>query len=203
MFGEDLVVKEIFKNKKNGFYVDVGCYHPIEGNNTHLLFKKGWTGVNIDLNQTSIELFNIARKNEKNLNIAISNKSQKIKFYYRKKINMLNTINKKFAKNSFKKGFKIGYVQSETLNSILGKSKIKNKKIDFLNLDIEGNDINALKSLNFRKYNPKLICVEIHNNDSSNNLTNYIKKNSIFKFLKKRGYKRIWKNEFSFIFNRK
>ena len=121
MFGEDLVVKEIFKNKKNGFYVDVGCYHPIEGNNTHLLFKKGWTGVNIDLNQTSIELFNIARKNEKNLNIAISNKSQKIKFYYRKKINMLNTINKKFAKNSFKKGFKIGYVQSETLNSILGK----------------------------------------------------------------------------------
>ena len=203
MFGEDLVVKEIFKNKKNGFYVDVGCYHPIEGNNTHLLFKKGWTGVNIDLNQTSIELFNIARKNEKNLNIAISNKSQKIKFYYRKKINMLNTINKKFAKNSFKKGFKIGYVQSETLNSILGKSKIKNKKIDFLNLDIEGNEINALKSLNFRKYNPKLICVEIHNNDSSNNLKNYIKKNSIFKFLKKRGYKRIWKNEFSFIFNRK
>ena len=75
MFGEDLVVKEIFKNKKNGFYVDVGCYHPIEGNNTHLLFKKGWTGVNIDLNKTSIELFNRARKNEKNLNIAISNKS--------------------------------------------------------------------------------------------------------------------------------
>ena len=203
MFGEDLVVKEIFKNKKNGFYVDVGCYHPIEGNNTHLLFKKGWKGVNIDLNKTSIELFNRARKNEKNLNIAISNKSQKIKFYYRKKINMLNTINKKFAKNSFKKGFKIGYIQSETLNSILNKSKIKNKKIDFLNLDIEGNEINALKSLNFRKYNPKLICVEIHNNDSSNNLKNYIKKNSIFKFLKKRGYKRIWKNEFSFIFNRK
>ena len=203
MFGEDLVVQEIFKNKKKGYYVDVGCYHPIDGNNTYLLYKKGWTGINIDLNQTSIELFNIARKNEKNLNIAISNKSQKIKFYYRKKINMLNTINKKFAKNSFKKGFKIGYVQSETLNSILGKSKIKNKKIDFLNLDIEGNEINALKSLNFRKYNPKLICVEIHNNDSSNNLKNYIKKNSIFKFLKKRGYKRIWKNEFSFIFNRK
>jgi len=203
MFGEDLVVKKIFKNKKKGYYVDVGCYHPIDGNNTYLLYKKGWTGINIDLNQTSIELFNIARNNEKNLNIAISNKSQKIKFYYRKKINMLNTINKKFAKNSFKKGFKIGYVQSETLNSILSKSKIKNKKIDFLNLDIEGNEINALKSLNFRKYNPKLICVEIHNNDSSNNLKNYIKKNSIFKFLKKRGYKRIWKNEFSFIFNRK
>ena len=86
MFGEDLIIKKIFKNKKNGFYVDVGCYHPIDGNNTYLLYKKGWTGINIDLNQTSIELFNIARNNEKNFNVAISNKSQKIKYYYRKKL---------------------------------------------------------------------------------------------------------------------
>ena len=203
MFGEDLVVKKIFKNKKNGYYVDVGCYHPIDGNNTYLLYKKGWTGINIDLNQTSIELFNIARNNEKNLNVAISNKSQKIKFYYRKKINMLNTINKQFAKSSFKKGFKIGYIQSETLNIILNKSKLKNKKIDFLNLDIEGNEINALKSLNFRKYSPKLICVEIHNNTSGRNSKDYLKKKPIYNFLRNKGYKHIWKNEYSFIFKRK
>ena len=148
------------------------------------MYKKGWTGINIDLNQTSIELFNIARNNEKNFNVAISNKSQKIKYYYRKKINMLNTINKQFAKSSFKKGFKIGYVQSETLNIILNKSKLKNKKIDFLNLDIEGNEINALKSLNFRKYSPKLICIEIHNNTSGRNSKDYIKKNRYISFLK-------------------
>lgn len=203
MFGEDLVIKEIFKNKKKGFYVDVGCYHPIEGNNTYLLFRKGWTGINIDLNETSIELFNRARKNERNLNVAISNKSQKIKLYYRKKINMLNTINKNYAKSSFKKGFKVGYIQSETLNSILIKSKLKNKKIDFLNLDIEGNEINALKSLNFKKYNPRVICVEIHNNTSGRNFKNNVKKDLIYKFLENKGYKHIWKNEFSYIFKRK
>ena len=202
MLGEDLFVKKFFKNKKKGFYIDVGCYHPIDGNNTYLLYKKGWEGINIDLNKTSIDLFKRARKNDNNLNVAISNNSKKIKFYYRKKINMLNTINKKFAKNSFKKGFKTGSIQSQTLNSILNKSKFKNKKIDFLNLDIEGNEINALESFDLKKYSPKLICIEIHNT-SGRNTKNFLKNDPIYKFLCKKKYKYIWKNEFSYIFKRK
>ncbi len=45
-FGEDLILEKFLK-KKIGFYVDVGCYHPYDGNNTYLLHKKGWTGINI------------------------------------------------------------------------------------------------------------------------------------------------------------
>ena len=115
---------------------------------------------------------------------------------------MLNTINKKFANSSFRKGFKTSFVQADTLNSVLGKSKLKNKKIDFLNLDIEGNEINALKSLNFKKYSPKLICVEIHNYSSSASKINTLKSNPIYSFLKRKGYRKVWNNEFSFIFRR-
>ena len=203
MLGEDLVVNNFFKNKTNGTYVDVGCYHPIDGNNTHLLFKNGWNGINIDLNKISIDLFNIARKNDENFRVAVSNKSKKIKFYYRKKINMLNTINKNFANNSFKKGYSIDYIQARTLSSILKESKLKNKKIDFLNIDIEGNEINALKTLDFKIYRPKLICVEIHNFTSNRLKKGNFKDHSIYKFLKQKGYKHIWKNEFSFIFKGK
>ena len=203
MLGEDLVVKNFFKKKTNGTYVDVGCYHPIDGNNTHLLFKNGWNGINIDLNKISIDLFNIARKNDENFRVAVSNKSKKIKFYYRKKINMLNTINKKFANNSFKKGYSIDYIQARTLSSILKESKLKNKKIDFLNIDIEGNEINALKTLDFKIYRPKLICVEIHNFTVNRVNKGNFKDHSIYKFLKQKGYKHIWKNEFSFVFKGK
>ena len=203
MLGEDLVVNNFFKNKTNGTYVDVGCYHPIDGNNTHLLFRNGWNGINIDLNKISIDLFNIARKNDENFRVAVSNKSKKIKFYYRKKINMLNTINKKFANNSFKKGYRIDYIQARTLSSILKESKLRNKKIDFLNIDIEGNEINALKTLDFKIYRPKLICVEIHNFNSNRLKKGNFKDHMIYKFLKKKGYKHIWKNEFSFIFKDK
>jgi len=203
MLGEDLVVSNFFKNKNNGNYVDVGCYHPIDGNNTYLLSKNGWKGVNIDLNKISIDLFNRARKKDENFRVAVSNKSKKIKFYYRKKINMLNTINKKFANNSFKKGYYIDYIQARTLSSILKESKLKNKKIDFLNIDIEGNEINALKTLDFKIYRPKLICVEIHNFTSNRLKKGNFKNHSIYKFLKQKGYKHFWKNEFSFIFKRK
>ena len=203
MFGEDIFIEKFFKKRPKGFYVDVGCYHPLDGNNTYLLYKKGWHGMNIDLNETSIDLFNKARKNDVNIRIAVSNKFKKIKFFYRKKINMLNTINKKFASSSFRKGFKTSYVQADTLNSVLGKSKYKNKKIEFLNLDIEGNEINALKSLNFKKYSPKLICVEIHNYSSSSSKSVNLKSNPIYKFLLKKGYSQVWKKEFSFIFRRK
>ena len=203
MLGEDVFVEKFFKKKSKGVYVDVGCYHPLDGNNTYLLYKKGWHGINIDLNETSIDLFNKARKNDVNLRIAVSNKNEKIKFFYRKKINMLNTINKKFANSNFKKGFKTSYIQADTLNSVLGKSKYKNKKIDFLNLDIEGNEINALKSLNFKKYSPTLICVEIHNYPLSSSKSGDLKSNPVYKFLLKKGYIQVWKKEFSFIFKRK
>ena len=203
MFGEDLIVKDFFKKKKKGFYVDVGCYHPLEGSNTYLLYKKGWHGINLDISTLSIELFNVARKEDLNVNVAVSNKSKKVKIYFRKKINMLNTINKKFAKSIFKKGFQTKSINSNTLNSILKNSKFKNKRIDFLNLDIEGNELNALKSIDLKKYQPKLICVEIHNFGMIHkNYDDYYTRNPVYKFLNNRGYKILWKNEFSFIFRK-
>ena len=203
MFGEDLKIKNFFKNKKKGFYVDIGCYHPLDGNNTYLLYKKGWSGVNVDINKTSIELFKIARKKDFNFNIAISDKSKKVRVFFRKKINMLNTIVKKNAITNFQKGFSSAYIKSISLNSILKSLNLKNEKIDFLNLDVEGNELNVLKSFNFKKYRPELICVEIHNQKLTKKIKDYYKKTRLYKLLIKQSYKLIWKKEFSFIFKLK
>ena len=55
-WGEDLFIEDYFKNKNKGTYLDIGCFHPFMYSNTCLLHKKGWSGVNIDINQTSIEI---------------------------------------------------------------------------------------------------------------------------------------------------
>ena len=73
-FGEDLFVKDFFENDNKGYYVDVGSYHPFFWNNTYLLYKKNWNGINIDANPLSTELFNIARKDDYNFNLAVTNK---------------------------------------------------------------------------------------------------------------------------------
>tara|TARA_B100001996_G_C18499994_1_gene531153 strand:+ start:338 stop:547 length:210 start_codon:yes stop_codon:yes gene_type:complete len=67
-----------------------------------------------------------------------------------------------------------------------------------LNIDTEGNDFEILKSLDFIKYKPKLICVELI--DHFNPAKKLIKKNKIYKFLIKKKYKLVWSGHFSHIF---
>jgi hypothetical protein len=90
----DLILKDIFKDKSNGFYVDVGCQHPIKNNNTYLLHKKGWTGVNIDLDKYNIEIFNFNRKNDFNINEAVSDKVEILDLYFFHSKSPINTLNK-------------------------------------------------------------------------------------------------------------
>ena len=66
-WGEDQFIAEFFKEKENGIYLDIGCFNPFMYSNTCLLYKKGWHGVNIDINPTSIDLFNIARPKDFNI----------------------------------------------------------------------------------------------------------------------------------------
>ena len=74
-WNEDQFILEYFKNKDKGIYFDVGCFHPFMYSNTCLLYNKGWQGINIDINPTTIDLFNIARRRDKNICAAISNKN--------------------------------------------------------------------------------------------------------------------------------
>ena len=84
--GVDIVIKSIFKDLNNGFYIDVGCQHPIKNNNTYLLYKKGWHGINIDLDEDNINLFKTARPKDLNINIAVSDKPKDVElFFFHKK----------------------------------------------------------------------------------------------------------------------
>ena len=194
MDGEDIAIDLFNKKKNNGFYVDVGAHHPIQRNNTHLLFKKGWEGINIDVNQFSIDLFNFLRPNDLNLQVAVSDKEGDILFFYQKKFSQLNTTDKKIAEENFQGNFQQRKVKCQTIKNILDNSKYKNKKIDFLNIDVEGSEMKVLETLNFKIYDPSLICIEIlgYRNLSPEKREIEIKNNRIYKFLVDRGYKKIW-----------
>ena len=132
----DLLINYYFKNKKKGIYLDVGCQHPVSNNNTYLLFKKGWSGINIDLDQKSIELFNLVRKNDINLNTAVSSSvTEKKLFFYHDK-SAINTLDEDVSNFQSAKVKEIRNVKTNTLNNILNENNIK--KIDFLNIDVEG-----------------------------------------------------------------
>ena len=158
--GIDSLILNIFKNKKKGFYIDIGCGHPIKNNNTYLLNKKGWYGINIDLDKENIKLFNIFRKKDLNLSIAVSDKEDEANLYFYHEKSALNTISKKNADFQKAKVTSIKKVRTQSINKILENSPYHNQKIDFLSIDVEGSELDILKDFNFEKYSPKVIVVE-------------------------------------------
>ena len=173
--GEDVIIQGLFNHKKDGFYIDVGCYHPIRASLTHLLYKKGWKGVNIDISEDTINLFNIARPNDKNINIGIMDKEGEEFYYQSSHINQANSF--KFYDNVKKVKVKI-----TTLDNIIKKLGIK--KIDFLNIDVEYKDFKALQGLNLNNIRPSLITIEDNDAYDVNDVVN----SDIYKYLTDKEY---------------
>ena len=158
--GIDSLILNIFKNQKNGFYLDIGCGHPIKNNNTYLLNKKGWYGINIDLDKENIDLFNSYRKKDVNLSVAVSDEEGETNLYFYHNKSPLNTISKENADFQKAKVSTIKKIKTQTLNKIIECSPYKGKKIDFLSIDVEGSELPILKNFDFKKYSPKVIVVE-------------------------------------------
>lgn len=202
-FGEEKKFIKLFKKNFKGIYVDLGCFHPTRSNNTLEFYRRGWRGLNIDLNPLSIDLFNYARPNDINICTAISNKKSKKKLYFLGDLdskNTLDTNHKNWLSKHFnlnKKDFKIKNIKTNTLGQILAKNKIFN--IDFLNIDIEGLELEVIKSFDFNKFNVNVICIELLNfNKISAN-----RKKNLFYLLKKNKFYLVDKSEINYIFKRK
>jgi len=193
-FGEDKILFEIIpKNLSNGFYVDVGCFHPKKYSNTYMLHKRGWFGVNIDMEIDKIKTFNITRPNDFNYLGAISDRIEKVKIFRNQKFGVSSTINKDIIKKD--NIIDEISIETKTLNSVLELSPFKSKEIDLLNIDTEGNDFKILKSLNFEIYNPKIIIIETHLKDINN-----IIESEQYKYLIDKKYYLISWNIYSLIF---
>jgi len=154
-FGEDIFINRILKNINQGKYVDVGCYHPYKGSLTFELYKRGWNGVNIDASKTSIDLFNMSRKKDINLNLAISNFDGETYYYENSPINQQNSL---IQMNKLQKKIKIKCL---TLDTVLNNKNLD--EFDYLNIDVEGSELEVIKGFNLKRFNPKLITIE--NND--------------------------------------
>ncbi len=151
-FAEDVFIGRLLKSINNGKYVDVGCYHPFKGSLTAELYKKNWSGINIDLSKTSIDLFNMVRKKDINLNCAISKFNGDTFYFQNGKINQQNSLIK-----SNNDQIKV-HINCYTLNSVLKRYGLN--QFDYLNVDVEGTELDVIKGIDLKKYRPKLITIE-------------------------------------------
>lgn len=185
--GEDRIVNMFFGNKKNGSYVDIGAHHPFRFSNTYLFYKKGWRGVNVDADKNAINLFRRDRKDDVNIVSAVGIASGSKKLY---QFNdpALNTFDRKYSKHYQQIGYKqtgVVRLKIRKLSEILKRYSFNNDVIDFMSVDVEGSELDVLKSNNWDKYRPQLIIVEVFNVDDFNSANT----NEITVYLKSKKYK--------------
>lgn len=199
--GEDIFLIKYFKNKKRGFYVDVGAHHPSRFSNTYLFYKKGWKGINIDATPGSMKLFKKYRPRDINIEVPISNSSKKVNYYMFNE-SALNSLSSELSKNrdinTRYKIKKIIKIKPEKLSKVLDKYLPPDINIDFMSIDVEGYEYNVLASNNWERYRPTYLLVEI--------LKNKLKSTSkydIYMLLKDKNYELFGKTGRTIIFKKK
>lgn len=160
--GEDLILDCIFNRTTKGVYIDVGANHPTRASNTYFFYKTGWSGINIDALPEAINSFEQHRKRDVNIQCGVSDVENIMEFYSFKS-SSYNTFRKELD-SEIKKVTELLNVKEipvKKLSSILLQQNVKD--IDFMSVDVEGLDLNVLKSNDWVKFHPKVVLVEDFN----------------------------------------
>jgi FkbM family methyltransferase len=159
---EDILLDFFIGKKLKGVYVDIGANDPISGNNTYRFYKRGWRGINVDPNLTSITRLNQLRPGDINIQVAVSDFTG---------IGNLQTLGVDTSISSLNSNFisimsevtdttpMSKEVTVTTLDQLLTENLTENS-IDFLSVDAEGNDLQVLKGNDWEKYRPNFVLVE-------------------------------------------
>lgn len=185
--GEDVFASNLFSCNYKGFYIDVGCHHPYRFSNTYLFYLNGWHGINIDATPGVKKKFDKERPKDINLELGISDTIGELDFYiFNYAHTAVNTFSKKQATQFVEKGeqvIEVRKIQVTTLAEICLKYLPVGQQIDILTVDVEGFDLNVLKSNDWKNNMPKVIIVEEQNTVIAN-----CHDSEIYKYLCSFGY---------------
>lgn len=169
--GEDIQVERLLGDIQ-GFYVDIGAFHPKWASNTHLLYRRGWSGINLDADEYKIALFRTFRRRDISLSQVAGQEKGVADFYFHEggsfgSMSSLSDGRTTYNANRMGRTLSSRKVDVDTLNSILEKNLPAQRKdleypIDFLNIDVEGSEFDILSVFDIKKYPVRLMAIEIH-----------------------------------------
>ena len=158
-FGEDLFLTALLGYEKtNGVYVDVGCYHPIDYSNTYIFYQRGWHGIAIDPNPNWSAAWQKFRPRDTFVNSAVSSSPESMFYLMNRLYPACNRLLTE-APATVSPDDTLITVHTRTLTNIVDEL-LPHTKIDLLNIDCEGYDLQILQTLDFAHIKPRVIAAE-------------------------------------------
>jgi len=152
-------------NLKNGKFVDIGANDGISGSLTFDLEKNGWKGILIEPNPILVERLKQFRTSPV-FQYAISSTEGELPFYIVEGAENLHGLSRFDYTKEFEAHVNsCGGVVKKTIVHVKKISTIINElsnleSVDFLKIDVEGHELEVLKSFDFNKFHPLLIVTE-------------------------------------------
>jgi len=177
--GEDILLKRLLKSRchSKGFYVDVGAYDPIRFSNTFHFYLQGWRGINIDPNPATKDSFDIVRPGDINICMGVSNKKGCLEYHMFEE-GAFNTFSSDQAQtviDSSKSSYMgIKEIEVDCLSTILAGHLPEKQTISYMNVDVEGWEIEVLESNDWSQFRPYFISIEALNDQKYKFIDTYL-----------------------------
>lgn len=161
--GEDIIVAHIFMvlGQKQINYLDIGAHSPTYLSNTHYFYLQGSRGVCVEADPALIPAFQRQRPDDVCLNVGVGISEGEADFYVMS-APTLNTFSKEEAERYQSYGKHriedVVKIPLRTVNNIISENF--DGSPDYVSLDVEGMDLDILKSFDFLKYRPQVFCIE-------------------------------------------
>jgi len=175
-FGQDkFIYEEVLNKQGKGFFVDIGASEPVRQNNTIFFERLGWEGIVIE--PVKVVYDNLAKERKCICeNTAISDKNEVRKFLQilGPAQGLSGLLESYDLRHIFRivdelrqQGGDVDIVDMScvTLKSLMEKHKVK--LIDYMSLDVEGKELDILKTIDFDAVNIRCMSVENNYKDPS------------------------------------
>jgi len=168
-FGQDHYLhKNIFENKRDGVFVDVGAYDGLTGSNT-LFFEKflGWKGICIEPDGMQFAKLWMVRACDC-VQACVADRDSMARFLsVTEGLTMMGGLVDHYEPGDLKmvterSGARIINLATRRLDAILDERNIT--AIDYLSVDTEGSELAILKSFDFNRFKVRALSVENNRN---------------------------------------
>jgi FkbM family methyltransferase len=186
---QELIIRHFFKDRTDGFFVDVGCFHWKDSSTTCYLERHlDWSGIAIDAQEKFRPEWEKYRPKSKFFAYAVTDKSgETITFYLTGDdsdtrtggTSSTETTNLEKWQKKVEMEVRETTVPTITLNDLLDREGVE--KIDFLSMDINGAEPIALRGFDIKRFKPELVSVE----------ANVHRREELLEYFEENGYSRI------------
>lgn len=171
-FGEDIILDYLFSQIgiQHPTYLDIGANEPRRGSNTYRFYSKGSKGVLVEPNPLLVPKLSGKRSRDTVLNAGIqfSELSEADFFQFPSKFSALGTFSREDADYWRTIGTKEhGKIQYERIIKVpliplarVVKEHFSQRALNFVSIDVEGLDLNILRTFDFDACRPEAFCVE-------------------------------------------